>query len=303
MSMHSTFPSISRRQALLGMSGTLAGTLAWPSVLLAAEKIPTFTFVILSDTHLGRKDTQTPQRQWQRTAKEINAVKAEFALHLGDVVDGGREKQYPIYKEIRSTIDKPVYEIPGNHDPVEAFAKHLRKTIDIAIDHKGVRFVLLNNSRRTSHDGFLSDEQLTWLEKQCVSAKKKDLFVVLAMHVPVHSNRHPDRGWHVKPQHGQTKLYQILKAHEDRVLALFHGHFHNGIRGWNDHGDLHEIIFPSALYNQDRGLKDKKAPGYNLPQFRPGFTVITFDAKGMHLSYKPVGMEKTTDKLCEVKQW
>src|SRR5205085_9960091 len=111
---------------------------------------------------------------------------------------------------------------------------------------------LVGNAHTDSHDGFLTDEQNTWIESQCQAAVKADQFVIVCMHVPAHANKHPDRGWYVHPDQGQTKLYEILTKHQDRVLALWHGHFHNGIRGWEDHSPLQETLFPSALYNQDR---------------------------------------------------
>ncbi|MEZ5431211.1 MAG: metallophosphoesterase [Verrucomicrobiales bacterium] len=49
-----------------------------------------------------------------------------FVLHLGDVVDGGREEQYPRYLAGRKAITKTVLEIPGNHDPADLFQRHLR---------------------------------------------------------------------------------------------------------------------------------------------------------------------------------
>src|SRR5437588_507209 len=86
--------------------------------------------------------------------------------------------------------------------------------------------------------------------ERTAAAVARSLFLLLCAHVPVHTNLNPDRGWYVKPENGQTEFYQIIKKHESRVLALFHGHFHNGLRGWDDHALVHEVVFPSALYNQ-----------------------------------------------------
>ena len=57
----------------------------------------------------------------------MKTAPGDFILHLGDVVDGGRAAQYPIYRRIRDDIGKPVHEMPGNHDPVEVFEKALGK--------------------------------------------------------------------------------------------------------------------------------------------------------------------------------
>ena len=80
-----------------------------------------------------------------------------------------------------------------------------------------------------------------------------------------------------------------------------HGHFHNGIRGWSDRKGLgkaliHEIVFPSALYNQDRKLTEQKAPGYNLSEFRPGYTLVEIRDQILTLRYKPLGAEVAAEK-------
>lgn len=130
-----------------------------------------------------------------------------------------------------------------------------------------------------------------------------DLFIMLAMHVPAHDNRDPDVGFYVKPAGGQRELYDIVTQHKARTLALLHGHFHCGLRGWDDHGPLQEISFPSALYNMDRQIEKKQAPGYNVPEFRPGFTLLSIGKDGMALRYKPVGVTASQDRLCPLAQW
>ncbi len=294
-------PSLSRRSFLSTiMAGT--GTLAfWPECLQATgRQLKKLSFIVVTDTHLGYRNQKHAAQQWEKTAAEVAKADGDLVLHLGDVVDGGREAQYPVYLATRKTIGKPVHEIPGNHDPQELFAKYIREPIETVVDHDWLRFLLLNNSRTDSHDGFLSDDQLDWIDRQCLDAAKRNMFVAVCIHVPAHKNLHPDRGWYVKPENGQTKLYQMLRRHEDRVVALMHGHFHNGIRGWDDHGALHEICFPSALYNLDRKLEDQKAPGYNPAEFRPGFTLVTIEAGVMDLTYKPVGADEAVSKKCKL---
>ena len=272
-----------------------------PRCLHAYEKeLRKLSFIVVTDTHLGYRNQQHAAMQWEKTAVEVAMADGDLVLHLGDVVDGGREAQYPIYLESRKLIGKPVHEIPGNHDPHELFSKHIRKTIDTAVDHHWLRFLLINNARTDSHDGFLSDQQLAWIDEQCHDAAKRDMFVAICMHVPAHKNLHPDRGWYVKPAEGQTKLYETLTRYKDRVLALLHGHFHNGLRGWDDHGPVHEICFPSVLYNLDRKLEDQNAPGYNPQEFRPGYTLVTIEAGAMTLSYKPVGAVALVSKSCKL---
>jgi 3',5'-cyclic AMP phosphodiesterase CpdA len=294
---------IPRRAALSAIGAGIAGFIPWPNAVLAHEStIPDYSFIVVSDTHLGRDDKNDAADMWQKTAQEFDSAAGDFVLHLGDVVDGGREKQYGIYKDIRRTIRIPVHEIPGNHDQASHFTRHFREKIDTSFEHQGVRFVLMNNSRFKDPSGFVTADQLKWLQQQCDDAASKNLFIILAMHVPIHDNRGPDPGFYVKPADGQAALYKLLAQHRDRFLATMHGHFHCGLRGWDDHGPLHEIIFPSALFNVNYKIAEQKAPGYNLPEFRPGYTLVRLNAAGMTLTYQPVGVKEGKTKVCVLTQ-
>lgn len=288
-------PVITRR-TLLQTSAAAASCLAASAPLTAAEQPAKverkpLRFLIVTDTHLGYRDQPSATQQWQRTVDEMKKTDGSFVLHLGDIVDGGREAEYPNYMKIRQSLDKPVHEIPGNHDPAELFQRHVRKSLDTAFEHEWLRVLLLSNARPESHDGFLSGNQLDWLEQQCVDATKADQYVLVGMHVPVHDNRHPDRGWHVKKEHGQAEFYALARRHSQRLLAVVHGHFHNGLRGWTDHAPVHEIAFPSALYNQDRKLEEQQAPGYNPSEFRPGFSQVEVTPAMLRIEFKPLGHE------------
>jgi hypothetical protein len=285
--------NINRRSLLAGAAGWLAGIYTWR--LPAADQLDEFSFEIVSDSHLGRNDDLTAERQWREAITELNGGKGKFVLHLGDVVDGGREPQYPIYAATRKELKKPIYEIPGNHDPHELFEKHVRSPIDTSFDHGGVRFLLLGNAHRDSHDGFITAEQIAWLDKQCGEAAAKDLRIIVCCHVPVHANAHPDRGWFVKAADGQAAFYELAKRYADRILACFHGHFHNGIRGWRDRGSLVEVLFPSICYNQDRKLEEHiktgTAKGFYVDELRPGYVLATLGKGRLTLRYKPLGAE------------
>jgi len=292
-----------RERQILSRRATLkcgvASAILWPTCMKArAVSREELSFVIVTDTHLGYHDNNSAAKLWQKTAAEINQSPGSLVLHLGDIVDGGREEQYPIYLESRRLIERPVHEIPGNHDPEDLFRRHIREKTSLVVELGWLRFLLLNNARRDSHDGFLSDEQLTWLESECEAAKRDDRLVSICMHVPAHLNRHPDRGWYVKPGSGHDEFNELLQRYQDRVVAVMHGHFHNGIRGWNDRHDVHEICFPSALYNLNRGLEEKSAPGFNPLEFRAGYTLVTIRDGAMTLLYKPTGSELSVEKQC-----
>ncbi len=260
--------------------------------LPAAVRNLSSRFIIVSDTHLGRGNSDAPEKQWRQAIAEINLLPAGFVLHLGDIVDSARPEQYPMYLAARQLLDKPIHEIPGNHDDPQLFRQHIAPQTDRVIDRDQIRFVLFNNTRRDSHDGFISAEQLKWLREQMRDAARSNLALILCCHVPIHSNSHPDRGWYVKPTDGQTEFYELLAEHADRVIACLHGHFHNGIRGWNDHGPVESLV-PSVCYNQNRNLAthlaDGSAAGFFLNELRPGYVIADIADGSVNLQYKPLG--------------
>ena len=293
--------STTRRRFTQTLAGTTASlmTIDFRDNLNAAEPSPAwpdFEFIIISDTHIGRNKTSA-EKQWQKCATELRDARGDFILHLGDVVNQSSIEQYPIYKTIRDSIGKPVHEIPGNHDTPADFEQQLGISADRSFDHGGVRFVLFNNAHTDSHDGFITEQQITWLTVQFNSAAANDLRIVVCAHVPIHTNRPPDRAWYVKPENGQTAFYELVDHHRDRVLAILHGHFHNGIRGWDDRAPTHEIIMPSVIYNQDRSLAEKGVPGYNLDEFRPGYVLARFADAKLHLRYQVIGESDVQNPL------
>ncbi len=288
---------VSRRALLAAGIATVGGALVKPLPVLAAT-MPEFAFTIISDTHLGLGDQPRGAELLTKVAAETAAAPGDFILHLGDIVDGGREAQYPAYLDIRKNFTAPVVEIPGNHDPLPLFEKHVRRAVDVAFTHKGVRVVMFNNARYKSHNGYITPAQLDWFAAECQLAARNDLFVLICTHVPVHTNAAPDREWYVKPENGQTVFYQLLDQHRDRVLAVLHGHMHCGLRGWEDRAPVHEIACPSVNYNKDLQLTQGGAPGYNLPDFRAGYVRAAFTGGNLVLTYKPVGAAVKAEKTC-----
>lgn len=286
--------SFSRRR-VLQLAGSASGALCWSVTIPAAENVKPLSFVIVTDTHLGRKDNSAAEKNWLKAVAEIEEAPAQFVLHLGDIVDGGRESQYPIYQETRELLNKPIHEIPGNHDPVDLFQKYVSKETDRTFDYGDVRFLLFNNAHRDSHDGFITENQISWLDNQCADTVARKLKVVICCHVPIHANKHPDRGWYVKPATGQKQFYEFRKKYDDRILACLHGHFHNGIRGWQDHGRTAEILCPSVCYNQNRNLtqhiSDGTADGFVVDELRPGYVMAELGNGRLVLRYKPLGQE------------
>ena len=279
--------SLRRREFLAGSGGALLAAACGRAAAAEQAGKPLVTFAVVSDSHLG-KGGDGPARVLAQVVDEINASPAEFTLFLGDLVDTGakNEAQYPKWLEIAKGIKRPFYPIPGNHDPVEFFKKYVRAEADYAFDHKGLRFVLFNDSEPSTHDGVVTPEQLKWLAAQVGDAAAKRSRVFFCAHVAAHPNRHPDVGWWVRK--GEKELEALLLARGGSpILAFLSGHFHCGLRGWSDRGGVHEIVFPALAWNGDRKLET--APGFSVEESRKGYAFVEVHAKELRVRYKPVG--------------
>lgn len=103
-------------------------------IALDAPTTGTVKFAVVSDTHLGHKHQQLTH--WRAFNEQARDFGAEFMLHAGDMVDGGRmhrDQEFELFKhgadaqgkyaiesvpELRNKRGKvlPQYVIGGNHD-------------------------------------------------------------------------------------------------------------------------------------------------------------------------------------------
>jgi 3',5'-cyclic AMP phosphodiesterase CpdA len=290
---------MTRREVLAGAAAAAAGAMLIPHIAAAADDAKPadpnnkpFTFALISDTHLGRNG-EGPARQMKQAVAEINASPAELIVFTGDLVNGGEndahEKYYPQWLDIAGGWKKPWHAIPGNHDPVARFTKHIRAETDYVADAPSApyRFVFFRDALpNPEHQGAVLDEQLKWLQKQIDSAARDDRRVFLVSHVIYHKNAHPDVGWMIRDN--REAFADFLKQNAGRIDAFFAGHFHSGLRGWDDTFGIHEVVVPSACWNFN-GKRLRGAPGYTFDEDRPGWVLAEVRGPGeIKLSYKPI---------------
>ena len=274
---------LTRRQFLAAGAGLAAGP------LLAADPRPAYSFALVTDTHLGKPGADYVRRMADAVA-EINASPAAFTVFCGDLVDHGEaaanQKLYPKWVEIARGLKHEWTAVPGNHDPVGQFTKHVRKETESVLDFKDYRVLCFADAEpNPGHMGVVTADQIKWLQARLDEAKGKR--VILAAHVIYHENKRPDVGWYIKDPASRGPMGKLLAAHK-QIVAFFAGHHHCGMRGWDDtaHG-IHEVILPCVSYNTDRKLD--KAPGYAVREFRPAWVRVDVFGDRLVLTYKPVG--------------
>ena len=187
-----------------------------------------FTFAIIGDKTGGGYD------KWpvfDRAIDEINVLKPDFAIMVGDLIQGYTsdsaqvEAEWKEFWQHQSDLIIPFLPLPGNHDitnPMmyDYWQKHLGRTYS-AFTYKDCLFLLLNTEEKHSLPEGSEDWIGTWFGDAQVAyitdelAQHKDVrhtFVML--HKPAWL--HEDSGWS-----------QIEALLSDRAYTVFAGHYHN----------------------------------------------------------------------------
>jgi 3',5'-cyclic AMP phosphodiesterase CpdA len=282
---------VTRREFTIAF-GAAGASFCLPGVARPAPGPKRLEFAIISDSHI--QDRRQEMRALTTAIDEINASAAAFTVCLGDLVNKGAENpdRYPEWKAAVDRLAKPWHAVPGNHDPVELFRQHVQDKTDFTVDADGVRLVLFQNSRVDSHKGFLTPEQLSWIDAAVAEAEADGRRSILLCHVPAHRNVSPDRGYYLDDANGGSAFAELLERRRRAILAVFSGHNHCGLRGWDDRGVPEVIVTALGGVGNNRDLT--KAPGWHLgPQgSQPnGYTQVAVHEAAVVVRYKPVGAD------------
>jgi 3',5'-cyclic AMP phosphodiesterase CpdA len=287
---------ITRRSALAAAGAAFVSQFARGQQTQPAKpREDTFTFALITDTHLGRGG-EKPAEQMRTAVEEINATSAALTICCGDLVNAGEvpgnEKQYPVWAQIAGGLKSPWHAVPGNHDPIEKFTKHIRPQTDFVVDAPNDtpwRFICFRDAKpNPDHQGIVTDAQLNWLDTRLAETKATGRRAFLVAHVIYHENKKPDVGWMI--QDNRAAFTELLKNHAPTIAAFFAGHFHSGLRGWDDTFGIHEVVLPSCCWNFD-GKRLRGAPGYVYDEDRPAWVLAEATGKTLRLSYRPLGAE------------
>ena len=190
-----------------------------------------FYFVQLSDAHWGFDGPAINPDSRGTLEKAVAAVNAldeapDFVVFTGDLThttDDGHERSERMkrFRDIVSKLRvKQVHFMPGEHDAAldrgDAYQKHFGKLHD-AFDHKGVRFVLLDNV--SDPEAIVGDAQVAWL-KAGLARLPKDHPIVVLTHRPLFDLA-PDWDWATRD--GQ-KVIDVLMPYSN--VTVFYGHIH-----------------------------------------------------------------------------
>ena len=194
-----------------------------------------FSFVQISDTHIGFKGQANPDATatLQQVVERVNALQPApaFVLHTGDQSHGQKAGAFDTVAEVLKGLktDRILY-VPGEHDVFldggqEYFSRYGKGTVGgrgwQSFDYKGTHFVGLVNVLKYKGEGVgaLGEDQIEWLEKD-LAPLSTSTPVVIFSHVPL---------WAVYPQWGWTtedagRALGYLKRFGS--VTVLNGHIH-----------------------------------------------------------------------------
>ncbi|HEU5194111.1 MAG TPA: metallophosphoesterase [Methylomirabilota bacterium] len=214
--------------------GVLSSRVVTPA---AAADAPagTFSFVQISDTHVGFKGQANPDAAvtLQQVIDRVNALptRPAFVLHTGDQTHGQKAGAFDTVAELLKGVKtERTFYVPGEHDVFldggkEYFERYGKGTVGgrgwQSFDYKGTHFVGLVNVLKYKGEGMgsLGEEQIEWLEKDLAPLGTSTPVVVFS-HVPL---------WAVYPQWGwTTEDAQRALAYVRRFgsVTVLNGHIH-----------------------------------------------------------------------------
>lgn len=136
----------------------LAALLALPAAAQAPEADP-WSFVLLGHPRGGPDNGIFPRERLDEAIAEINRLRPDFTVLLGDIVWGDFERagarrelvdaDWDEVARIWSRLEAPWYAVPGNHDVWDPVTRDLWierfGALQRAFEHKGSRFLLVNS--------------------------------------------------------------------------------------------------------------------------------------------------------------
>ncbi|MFC1717625.1 metallophosphoesterase, partial [Candidatus Poribacteria bacterium] len=199
---------------------------------------------------------------FERAIYEINQLNPDFAIHIGDKVQGYTRdqsqwlKEYEEFMSYMNKLNAPWYLVAGNHDvfsPIwdtndrtyeELYKEHFGP-IRYSFDYKNSHFVFMYTDDAMTSVPVVADEQIEWLKNDLEGNTRTNVFIFL--HKPVW--RYDDNNW--------DAVHQVIK--DFPVKAVIAGHFHTYQKDVNRDGIQYYVMGPTG---GERHESDHELYGY-----------------------------------------
>lgn len=220
--------------ALWAMSGGVASSTMLGGKRAVANALPSFTFLQLSDSHVGFAKPANPDARatYREAISKVIAMpeKPDFIIHTGDITQLSRDQEFDDADQILKEAGIQTFHVPGEHDMLDEgngkafltrYGKGSKGAGWFSFDHKGVHFVGLVNvaDLKPGGAGRLGAEQITWLARDLAGHASSTPIVIFA-HIPLWM-LYAEWGW------GTDDAAQAL-THLRRFgsVTILNGHIH-----------------------------------------------------------------------------
>ncbi len=226
-------------------------------ILLAEEavKVKPFTFVQICDTQLGMGGYEHDVKSFKQAVKQINALKPDFVVICGDLVDKANDKSFADFNKINAGLTVPCYCAVGNHDignkPTDVSLKRYREVIGkdyYSFEHKGYTFVIANTQLWKAPLKGESGKHNSWFKETLNAAHKKKSPIFVIIHYPLYLKNPDEKENYFNLPLGKRKELLTLSK-QCGVVAMLGGHTHRTII--NDYEGIQLVNTETTSKNVD----------------------------------------------------
>ncbi|MCK9561810.1 MAG: metallophosphoesterase [Bacteroidales bacterium] len=199
----------------------------------------------ISDIHIPHEVEKThdiPVREnFSRILTSIASLQYDALVFTGDLAyKEGDAAIYQYIKQELSSISKPIFYIPGNHDSPELFAQFFLENASSSILYykktvQNKTFLFLDTSQN-----YIDAAQIAWLKTELMAMQD----VVIFMHHPPCYCGVEYMDTHHALQN-QEEILSVLYAHQ-HTISVFCGHYHHAKEIISK--NVHVHICPSTYY-------------------------------------------------------
>lgn len=255
-----------------------------PQALFAGKMKTPVRFAIIGDRTGGHEPGIYPE-----IIKEIERLKPEFVMTVGDMIEGYTEdparmtEEWEEYVTLVEPLTVPIYYTPGNHDittdaMLEAYEKYIGDPYySFNYKKRDIHIIVLDNSRYNTPEEIPAD-QIEWLKKD-LKKNRKSAWTCVFMHKPLWFNGiaagKPDM------------LHDIFR--ENGVDAVFTGHFHIYFSGEYDG------VKYTSLGSSGGGTRS------DIADLHYHFAWVTVDNDDIHIAPVKMGAVQTWDVVTAVE--
>jgi Icc protein len=279
---------------LWSIGAGIPSSLGLSEALAAQQALNPFTFLQISDSHVGFDKPANPDAlaTLREAITKIKALpkKPSFMIHTGDISHLSKEKEFDDADQLIKDVGVPVFFVPGEHDLLDdeqgkfylnRYGKGSRGAGWYSFDQNGVHFVGLVNvvDLKAGGLGNLGAEQLQWLEKDVASLSSSTPIVVFA-HIPLWTV-YPEWGWGTEDG---ARALSLMKRFGS--VTVLNGHIHQIMQKVEGNVAFHtarSTAFPQPAPGTAPSPGPMKVPAGELNKCL-GIATVTFVRGGQPLA-------------------